>query len=70
MSELSERITEVAGESFEVETEEGRARHHSLSELIKADQYQRRLDANQATSLAQMGYRRVRMRPPGTTGPV
>lgn len=69
MADLATRIETVAGRSFEVETEEGRAKEHSLDSLIKADQYLAKLDASQATSLAGMGYRRVRMRPPGSTGP-
>lgn len=69
MSELSTTIETVASQSRKVWTEEGGKETHSLTDLIKADEHLQKTNAAQATSLSAMGYRRVRMKPPGATGP-
>lgn len=68
MSDLSTTIETVASKSRKVWSEEGGKETHDLSELVKADEHLRKTAAAQATSLSGMGYRRVRMKPPGATG--
>lgn len=68
MADLAETIESVASKSKKVWSEEGGAETHDLASLVKADEHLRKTQASQATSLAGMGYRRVRLKPPGATG--
>lgn len=69
MDDLSTRIVSVANKSFEVETEEGRAKQHSLDSLLKVQQYRDSVTAGAATTIQTMGRRTFRQKPPGMTGP-
>lgn len=68
MSDLATTIETVAGQSKKVWTEEGGKETHSLWDLVQADEHLRKTEAAKANTLAGMGYRRVRMKPPGATG--
>lgn len=68
MSDLSTQIETLASKSKKVWSEEGGKETHELSELVQADEHLRKVEASQATTLKGMGYRRVRMKPPGATG--
>lgn len=70
MADLADRIAEVAGRPFEVETEEGRSKQHSLGSLVEADKYLRKVTASTGTTLASKGIQFGRFVPPGAVGPV
>lgn len=63
MSDLSQRIEEVAAGPAEVQSDAGRVREQSLEDLVKADQH---LAANTAAGKPHRGLRFTRLVPPGT----
>lgn len=70
MADLTSTIETLAALPLEIETEEGRSKQRSLTELIAADKYLKASTAGASGSLAKKGIQFGRFRAAGAVGPV